>query len=51
MMMSICLHVQAISRPKPPAMLAGTYPLSEYKKTQAYNIDKWCASLPQCERS
>lgn len=35
---------QAICRPKPPAVLADSYPMAEYKKTQAYNVDKWCAA-------
>ena len=36
-----CMCLQAIRRSKPPAVLADSYPLSEYRKTQAYNVDKW----------
>ncbi|CAK0780161.1 hypothetical protein CVIRNUC_004953 [Coccomyxa viridis] len=34
-------QLKAIRRTKPPAVLADSYPLSEYRKTQAYNVDKW----------
>lgn len=37
--------LQAIRKPRPPPVLKDHYDEAEYKKTQAYNIDKWCAGI------
>ena len=37
---SMCL--QAIRKPRPPPVLKDHYDEADYKKTQAYNVDKWC---------
>ncbi|KAK9830225.1 hypothetical protein WJX72_010439 [[Myrmecia] bisecta] len=38
---------KALQKPTPPTALAKDYTISEYKKTQAYNVDKWWFALYQ----
>ena len=35
-------QLRALRQPKPPPQLSH-YTEDEYKRTQAYNLDKWCA--------
>lgn len=37
--------LQALKRTSPPPQLADHLTKEQYKKAQAYNIDKWCTAL------